>query len=351
MSAIATVSSGRVDADSVLRLSRLRREMSVAQDEMASGRSVLTQIGRSADVPARLMLGSRLSDLEMQSDAFRSVRGSIGAAQISLTALEDVVTAVRNATIVTPTSVETRRAAQYAATAALDALSDMAGAAFSGRFIFGGLQGDRSPMGGASGPSVDEGLRQLRDAFGSAFGFDADDPRVANITAAQIGAYTDAQVAHGTDTTTWRSVWSTASERPSSVRINQGAAIPTSVTTDEQPFRQITLGLGLLSTTGLNTLSEEAAAAVFDTARGLLSDGLVGITTLSTQLAGSDDILSDSIDQNDIERRSLTSALAALESVDPAEVSVRASNLLRSLEAAYTALGRLARLSLLDELR
>jgi flagellar hook-associated protein 3 FlgL len=351
MSAIAMVTGGRVDAESILRVSRLQRDAMMTQGEMASGRIAVDEVDRAWSLPARLALESRIASLDSRSESNRTARASVDGTGLSLTALRDLVSAVRDTTIGTSTSTVPRLTIQQTAAAALGTLTDITSTTFGGVYVFGGTRTDRNPMGSDTGPSVRGGVAQLEVAFATAFGFGLDDPQVAGITAAEMTTYVDAQVAYGLLTSTWRSTWSQASETSTRVRVGPESTAETTVTADAVPIRQVTLGLALLATSSLDTLSDDTVGIVVDRARKLMNDGLTGLAGMEESLASSTKILADTIDQQLVERRSLASALSDIEGVDAAEVSVRASDQLRHLEVAYTILGRLARLSLLDQMR
>lgn len=308
---------GQVLGGTTTRALDLRRERDMMDNLMATN-SVVTQ-----------RLSSSQMALETISDAgqtalntFVALAGSTDSTQLS--------TAVQTLTNV------------------VDQFADAANTSVNGEYIFAGINTDVKPMGDYI--ADDTGARTaFQTAFTGFFGFNQTDPQVEFITPTEMKNFLDTVVepmfmSGGT----WSTTWSTASDTPMTSRISRSEVVQSSVTINQDGFRQLALG-AVIGIELLNLpISSDTRAIVSDKAIDFMGKAIYGIDSergllglSENRVAMADEVLKAQIDIVKLN-------LDDLEGVDVYEASTKITALSNQMEISYNLTARISELSLVN---
>jgi flagellar hook-associated protein 3 FlgL len=148
----------------------------------------------------------------------------------------------------------------------------------------------------------------------------------------------------------WSANWSAASDKPVNSRISRTETADTSVTANDNTFRQLTQAFTMISGLGFQNLNSATQQVVMQQATQLVSNGIGSLTKVQSFLGVTQQRVSDSNDQIDTQIDFLNKSIDGLESVDTAAVTTKISDLSTALEAAYAVTNRLSNLSIMDYL-
>ncbi|KAB2917484.1 MAG: flagellar hook-associated family protein [Hyphomicrobiaceae bacterium] len=344
------ISTSAISQATKLSLTKLQAKLADAQKEVTTSRfaDVGTSLGYQTGQTVSLRL--ELSRLTTITDTNAVVATRLDTTQAALQGIVDNAQSFVGQLLGARNSETGPAIIQEQAKSTLLSLTDAANTAVNGEYLFSGINADVKPLNtyDTSPPSLAQ--QSVASAFFAAFGVTQSDPAVANISVAQMQTFLDGAFASLFDSASWSANWSAASDQNARSRISTSELIETSTNANEQAIRKLASAYTMVADLGIPNLSEETFQAVVDQAVKIAGEALQELTVLQANLGTAQERIADANDRMSIQIDILTNHINLLESVDPAEASVRVSTLLTQIETAYAMTARIEQLSLLKYL-
>ena len=344
------ISTSAISQATRLSLTKLQAKLADAQKEVTTGRfaDVGTSLGYQTGQTVSLRL--ELSRLTTITDTNTVVATRLDTTQAALQGIVENAQSFVSQLLGARNSETGPAIIQEQAKGALLSLTDAINTAVNGEYLFSGINADVKPLNAydTSPPSLAQ--QSVASAFTSAFGITQSDPAVANISAAQMQTFLNGAFTSLFDSAAWSANWSAASDQNARSRISTSELIETSTNANEQAIRKLASAYTMVADLGTQNLSNEAFETVVDQAAKVAGEALQDMTVLQANLGTAQERISNANDRMSIQIDILTNHINLLESVDPAEASVRVSSLLTQIETAYAMTARIEQLSLLKYL-
>ncbi len=344
----AFISTSSISNDVRQSISRLQGKIVDAQKELTSGRHA--DGGKTLGAAAGKVVSLRHEALQYQTvlDSNAIVRTRLNATQLGLQAISDTTQSITAALVRAHSNSASPETIVQEARSGLNALIDTLNTSLDGQYIFSGINSDVRPLQNYFSQTPPASRQAVADAFLAKFGISQSDPAVALISAADMQDFVDNAYPAEFSDANWAGSWSEASDKAVRNRISRTELLETSVTANSDAFRALASALALVSDSGFENLNATTKQVVIDKALQLVGTAVQGITTVQSQIGVTQERVSASSEQIELQRSLLDLAIEGFEGVDPAEVSVRLSSLMTQMETAYALTSRIYRLSLLD---
>lgn len=233
-------------------------------------------------------------------------------------------------------------------TSVVDQFVDAANTSVNGEYIFAGINTDVKPVGDYI--SDETGARTAFDtAFTGYFGFTKDDAQAEFITPTQMEDFLEVLVEpmymSGPE---WATTWSTASDTPMTSRISRTEVVQSSVSVNEDGFRQLAfasiIGIELLNL----PISSDTRAIVSNKAIEYMGKAIYGVDSQRGLLGLSENrvAMANEVLQAQVDIVKLN--LDDLEGVDVYEASTKITALTNQMEISYNLTARISELSLVN---
>lgn len=335
-------------------LSQLQRDLTKTATELTTGRyaDVGLQLGTSAGVPVTLRAES--AKLATMIDSNEVLQSSMSLSQLNMQGLRQGADVFKDSLLSVPgqnrdadvlaDEAETALATFYAAINGTDGM----------RYLFAGANSDVEPLVaydavvGADGVSA--GPKQLVDDAFAAF-LAAQVPPVtdvADLTAAQMGDFLDNDFATLFDDANWQQTWSTATDQGRSTRISPTETATTSISANEEPFRQILMAYVMVAKLQTASLNKDALEVVMKKSEEVIVAAYSDVGDLEARLGNVETRISAANEQMDLKIDLLEKHVETYEGVDPAEAKTRVDMLTTQIEMSYSLTNQLLSLSILD---
>ena len=309
-----------------------------------------TVTGEKAD-PARelgLRNGFRIS-LQREAERLDSIlmtndlaSARMTAAQTAMSRFTDVtgdVMQVFNSALSGNGSADLVRAS---ALSALEDLTNVMNTAANGEYLFAGVNADARPLAAFEGSTWQA---DLDAAFTGHFGFAKTDPAAASLTAAQMEDFIENVARPLFDATGWTDL-SSASDEGIRSRIAQDQTAVTSVSANEDGFREAFFGLTMAAAFLDTGLSGDATRQLVRSAGEGMGAASAQVTLAQGRLGLVEAQVADATERMRLQKDYMTDLSTEMGSVDPYEAATRMTNLLNQLETAYMLTQRVQSLSL-----
>ncbi|MFT4095953.1 MAG: flagellar hook-associated family protein [Rhodoblastus sp.] len=345
---ISTVSTATAQSFARTAISRLQSELSVAQQEMASGRhsDVGLTLGRRSGVDASLRAQIATKDALIGSNKVLTAR--FDAVDGALGSLTQVAQSLQQSLVAANSAGADAGAIGKQAAAALAQIVSITNTAFDGAYLFAGSSNSGKPLNDISFDGVNGPGAAVVEAFRTRFGSDPNDSATSTLSGADMQSFLDTEFAQLFDAGNWTTLWANGSDDNFESRISESRSLTTSATAASPAVRDLVKSLTMLAGLGLASLGADARAAVITQAAGSLGQSLKELAELSADVGAKSATIEDTSGELQAQNVQLKSRLNDMESVDPAEVSIRLSSLSTQLQASYQATAKLADLSLVN---
>src|SRR4029079_6568029 len=155
------------------------------------------------------------------------------------------------------------------------------------------------------------------------FGFAQDDPAVATITPAAMSAFLSGPFAALFDDPAWGQNWSSASSDNMLTRIAPFETVETSASANHDSLRKLTASMVMIADLGLDGMGDETRRVVTGRAADASSSSLAGVARLQGEIGVRQERISTAMERLDKQVDFTRTELGNMESIDPAEASVR----------------------------
>jgi len=216
----------------------------------------------------------------------------------------------------------------------------------NGSFLFAGINSDQRPIADYSDPAAPNKVA-ADTAFLAEFGFAQNDPNVATITPAAMSGYLAGNFDAMFQNPAWGTNWSTASDTPLVSRIAANQSVNSSVSANQDAFRELAQVYTMMSDLGNSKLPDDTLKVVMDTAFEKLGSAIGKLTSEMGKLGTVQQQVAQSSDRIKIQTDILNKRINDLETVNLEETSVRLNTALTQLETTYAVTARMQGLSLL----
>lgn len=329
-------------------LPRLQADISKASVELSTGQKadIGLALGATTGESVSLHAARATIDAQTQSNAFAA--GILGRVQTALGQIGDTANSFLQEVLTGQSGNASGAILAAQGQAALGTLTQSLNTSDGQRYLFAGTNSGTAPMGdyaGAPKSAVDA-------AFASAFGLSAtdpqSDPKVANISAADMQSFLDTTFTNLFSDTAWSANWSAASSQPLTAGITQNSRVNLSASANDAPMRQLAMAFTMVGELGTANLSEAARKVVLNKAAAVLGTAVSGVIALSAGLGVSQQRVT-AANTALAQAATLTdSRINTLEGVDPAEAKTRLDTLTTQLQMSYATTAKIMQLSIMN---
>ena len=328
-----------------------RAAIAESQRHLAQAQTEATT-GRHADIG--LTLGARTGSaigLRLEQDTIATALDLAGQAkaraeitQTSLTGLTQLAQGFQSMLAGARSADNGKELASITAASSLEALRTTLSTTYDGQFIFAGLNSEQAPL-----AAYEQGPRdEIVTAFVAAFGFAPTDPAAASLTGGQISDFLENGFANLFADPAWSDSWSAAADANPRFRLHSGEALDLS-TNANQPFaRTLARAFAMVEVMGSSAIGREAFQSVADDALTLVTEAQLQIGAEQARIGTGESRLKEAVDGLRASSGRISSAVSALEAVDPYGATSRLNLLMTQLETSYALTGRISRMSLLS---
>ncbi|MGL4396522.1 MAG: flagellar hook-associated family protein, partial [Hyphomicrobium sp.] len=312
-------------------LAKAQARMAEAQEELSTGRHA--DVGRTLGYKTAqtISLRGQLSRYQAITDTNGLLEPRLNYAQTALQGVSDSAGTFMNAIVAASASAQGAVVAQRAGEDALRAFTTLMNTSYDGVYIFSGINTDVEPVADYFGTPASANKVAADAAFLAEFGFAQDDPAAATISASAMQTFLDGAFANLFDAASWSGTWSGASDQNVRSRISTNEMIETSTNANEEPVRKLARAFTMLADLGVDNLNDQTRAVVFDAAMRLTAEGTSGINGMRAQVGLSQERTALATERMSIQMDIISTHVGKLESVDPAEVSVRVTALMTQI--------------------
>jgi flagellar hook-associated protein 3 FlgL len=334
----------------------LRQSLLQSQSSLAEVEKELTT-NRYADVG--LALGGQASEsvsLQHENTYLTTLTATNNLAAARLNTTQSALTGIAasaqtflKALVQASSGTATASALQTSAQASLSSLTSNLNSSYNGTYLFAGINTTVSPIADYYG-TASPNQASINSAFSAAFGMTQSSASVSTIGGTAMQSFLDNQYSSLFQGANWSSNWSSASDTVVTNQISQTQTAATSVSANQDAFKQLASAYTMVANLGTQNLSTDAYKAVVSTATKLMSTAISGLTDVQASLGTVQSEITTSNNQMSLNQTYLTTQVENLESVDPASASIRLTNLQTQIETAYSLTSKLQQLSLVKYL-
>jgi flagellar hook-associated protein 3 FlgL len=343
---------------STFTMSDTVRNQMMRQSSYVSQLQVEVSSGRKADIG--LDLGGRTGEavgVRAEFDRLNAIidTNELAASRLDVTqaALDDMLSSAQDllSTLVgVRDSNGSSSVAQSMAQEDLKLLISRLNTQVGGTYVFSGINTDEAPVTDYFATPASASKTALDAAFLAEFGFSQSDPAVAGISAADMTAFLDGAFETLFADPQWGATWSSATDEVMSSTIAPGQTMGTSVSANDEAFRQLASVFTMISDLGTAELGDAAYKALLDKAIGVLGETVTGLTDVQGKVGLAQERISQASERLTLQTDILNKRVLALETVDPEETAVRLNMALTQLETTYAVSARMQNLSILNYL-
>ncbi|WP_420415019.1 flagellar hook-associated family protein [Roseibium sp.] len=233
------------------------------------------------------------------------------------------------------------------ATGNLGLLTSRLNTQLNGSYLFAGINTDQQPIADYADPASANKVA-ADAAFLAEFGFTQSDPNVATITPAAMSAYLTGNFETMFQDPVWGTTWSSASDTPTTSRIAANESVSSSVSANEEAFRELAQVYTMMSDLGNADLGQDAFKVVIDTATEKLGSAIGKLTSEMGKLGTVQQQVHLASERLTVQTDILNVRVNDLETVNLEETSVRLNTALTQLETTYAVTSKMQGMSLLN---
>jgi flagellar hook-associated protein 3 FlgL len=342
------LSTASLSNDTRLSIALIQARLVQAQKELATGRHADIGITLGASTGITVSMRQDLTQIQSIKDTNSLVLTRMQASQSALQVVASKTQSFLSALVGAQSSATMPETILQEAQSGLQTLQDQLNSSLDGQYLFAGINSDIKPLDDFFANPPPASAQSINAAFSAKFGISPTDPSVSSISASDMQDFLDNEFADLFSSTNWSTNWSAASDKVVNSRISRTETADTSTTANNAVFRQLAEAYAMVSGLGFSNLNSATQQVIIQKATQLVGDGIGGLTKVQSFLGVTQQRVTDSNDQIDIQIDFLTKSIDSLESVDPTVVTTQLTNLTTQLEAAYSVTNRLNNLSIMD---
>lgn len=337
---VSVVSTQTLFSTPRLGVARMQSELVRLSKETTTGRfaDVGMELGVRSGASARLHIDMTALTTVANSNATTSARVSETTA-----GLDHIASGADDFLKQLILSRDTGTWPQGQAASQLDTFVGTLNTSGTGGYLFGGVNSAARPLADFdAGPQA-----AIEAAFLAKFGIPIGDAAAADISATDMTDFLDNEFAALFDDPQW-STWSSASDQPIRSRVTPTESLDTSVSANQPAMRKLAMVYAMSAALGADGLGSGARQVLNSKAIELLGDGISDLTALRASVGVTTKRLADASERVEVQKSLLTTRIASLEGVDPAEAKTKLDTLTTQIEMSYSLTAKLLQFSILN---
>jgi flagellar hook-associated protein 3 FlgL len=333
-----------------LRIAAMKSQAAIAQATKEATNGRFADVGRELGALAGrdVTLRAELLDVDKLVDTNALISGRLDISQQRVGELISTAQSFQKDLFAARNSANGGNVILQPSRANLDSLIGALNVTTDGQYLFGGINTGVQPMTGYAAGSTSKNA--VDAAFLANFGFTQTDPAVSGISAAAMQNFVDTTFKAQFDDPAWGANWSTASDQVMRSRISTTETIDSSASANEPAFRKLAMAYTMLSDLGTQNLNQATFQVVVDKATEIIGDAINDLAGVGAKLGTVQEQTTNATSRLKIQSDLITKQVTAMEEVDPAEASVRVTNLKNQLDMSLALTARIQQLSILNYL-
>ena len=339
---VLSISTPALVAAPRLSVTQAQTALSKAQIELSSAKLADIGIGLGDETGQYVSYNAQQSRLEALTQGNVSTATRLSTTTTSLDALRTTANTFMSAMTEATTSGSIPDSLVISSGNNLDALISTLNTSVGNQYIFGGINSFQQPVANYTASPASTSKQAVDDAFSAAFGTSQTSADAGSISSADMTPFLDGS---------FSSTWSRASDTVVSSRISTTQTVDSSVSANNEPFRQLAQAYTMVKEFGTSNFNSAAGQAVLASATQLVSNAVSGLTNLESGVGVSHAAVSDANDTMATQISFLSTQANALVAVDPSTLSTQISGLQTQIQASYEITSQLQQLSLVSYLK
>lgn len=327
--------------------SRLQGSLPRLQQELVTGKH--NDAGLALGAESR-KLASFINDIDHTQrlvDTNLQVSTRLSTLQESMSRLNGLATQLSNSVGIVMGGSGQEFVAEQTAKNVIAEMTSILNIQVNGVFVFSGINANNNPI----SDYVTGGAKAAFDAaFLSYFGFTKDDPAAAAVTRTQIDNFLTTEVEPLYLGAGWTTNVSSATDEVMVSRISAEVTAETSVSANEEPFRQLMMASVIAAELYDSNIGADALVGASEYVISKAGTATGGLTSLQGQMGLVEERIMRANDALTTQKTLLETFASELEAVDPYETSIELNTLLTQIEVSYSVTARIKNLSLMNYL-
>jgi flagellar hook-associated protein 3 FlgL len=315
------------------------------QTELVTGQYADSGLALGAESRKLVSFVGEIDHVQQMIDTNSQVQTRLTASQKGMTYLGDLADGLVNAVAIVMGDTNQYPTAQQTAANTVDEIASVLNTQINGVFIFSGLNVDNQPISDyTTGPAK----AAFDAAFLGFFGFDKNDPAAAALTPTDIQNFLTTQVDPLYMGAGWTANVSAASDEVITSRISNGVTADTSVSANEEGFRELMMASVVAMEFFDSNLNAEALLEVSDfviSHAGSASGDLTKVRGRTGLVENRMERLNDSLTA---QKGLLEQFASEMVAVDSYQTGIELNTVLTQIEVSYQITSRIQSLSLMD---
>lgn len=348
---VLSISTPALIAAPRLSVTQAQTALSKAQIELSSGKLADIGLGLGDETGQYVSYNAQQSRLEALTQGNVTTATRLSTTTTSLDALRTTANTFMSALTEATTSGSIPDSLVISSGNNLDALVATLNTSVGNQYIFGGINSYQQPVANYAASPASTSKQAVDDAFSAAFGTSQTSADAGSISGADMTTFLDGSFSSLFDASSFSSTWSSASDTVVSSRISTTQTVDSSVSANNEPFRQLAQAYTMVKEFGTSNFNSAAGQAVLASATQLVSNAVSGLTNLESGVGVSQAAVSDANDTMATQISFLSTQANALVAVDPSTLSTQISGLQTQIQASYEITSQLQQLSLVSYLK
>lgn len=326
---------------------RLQQDLPRLQTEVVTGKFADSGLSLGAESRKLISFHGDIAHVQQLIDTNEQVKTRLVSSQEGMTYLNNLANGLVNAVGIVMGDDSQYSTAQQSAKNMVAEITSVLNTQVNGVFIFAGLDVENRPM---SDYDTGGGKAAFDAAFLGHFGFTKNDPAAAGITKADIETFLTTVIEPSFQGAGWTTDYSSATDEAVTSRISAGVTAETSVSANEEAFRELMMASVVATELFDSNLNSEALIGTSEFVISRAGSAGGDLTKLQGRLGLVENRL-ERVNQSLSAQQTLLEQFAAeLEAVDSYEAGIELNTLLTQVEVSYQITARIKSLSLMNYL-
>ncbi len=344
------VSTATISGSARFSILRAQERLLNAQTEVSSGRHADIGLKLGHNISETVSLRSEVLQMEQVMDTNNTVNTRLEMTQASLNNIVEGAQEFIDSLLASRSSPTGPEFIKQLGEARLSSLVDVLNSNVDGTHIFSGVNSNVKALESYETAPPSAAKTAIDAAFLAEFGFDQTNAAVSGITPAQLDTFLTGAYATEFDPAAWTANWSNAADEPISNRISLSETIDTSISANEEAFRQLANAFTAAIDLGSEGMNTTTFQSLVDTLVSQTSEAIQKVSVLQAQVGIVEQRVSDANERLDLQVDVFQLRISEMEDVDAYEASTRLTTILNEIEISYSLTARIQRLSILNYL-
>ncbi len=329
---------------------RMQAELVKATKESSTGQVADVGLALGGRTAQSVTFQRDLDRLNVIIDSNGLVAARLSSTQTSLGQLSSVAQTFLSSLTSATSGDSSQSLTQSAGKTTIQQLASILNTSVNGEYLFAGTNTDVKPINDFT--AAGSPAKAAFDAsFVAKFGFTADDPAAANITAAQMDDFITNSVEPQFLGSGWQTNMSNATDQQIVSRIALNETTATSTSANSDGIRKLAMAAAMVTSMMSGKMSQAAKDTIVTRSQTLVGEALSGIAQVQSETGIVQKRVSDASDRMKTQVDLFERHIVDLVGVDPATAATKVANLTQHIENSFALTARLQQLSLLNYLK